>query len=64
MNKTGVIFGNILGFVISGMLMFAVIWLLVLVNIWQKDNCINNNGMVVDDGFGHFDKCIYGSDKK
>lgn len=64
MNKTSVIFGNILGFVIFGMFMFVVIWLLVLVNMWQKDNCINNNGMVVDNGFGYFEKCIYGSDKK
>ena len=60
MNKAG----EILGFLIVIIFLFSVIWICVLINIWQKDTCINKGGMVVDTGFGYFEKCIYGSDKE
>ncbi len=56
--------GEILGLLIVGIFLFAVIWICVLINTWQKDICINNGGMVVDTGLGYFEKCIYGSEKE
>ena len=54
---------NIVGCLIIGLFLFGVVWVLVLINTWQKDNCINNGGMSVDNGFGYFEKCIYGGEK-
>ena len=51
---------NIIGYLIIGIILFAIGGAIVLINTWQKDNCINNGGMVIDSSFGFFEKCIYG----
>lgn len=33
-------------------------------NNFRKESCINKGGKVMEDAFGIYEKCIYGSDKE
>lgn len=54
--------------ILTTLLFFAIIIIGIIAfiyfNNFRKESCINKGGKVIEDVFGIYEKCIYGSDKE